>query len=159
MTESNQRSRGRINSLALLISPLFSSISNSILPRTPLSSQFSWFPFDSWIPIRNFLYIFFEKFYDFLFGDWFEDIGPTAWEESIDHSKARILGRSSYKSDDPFFDPRQEDILLRFRPSMDLIEEEDCLSSGFEIGLWFCDNLDDIIFLREYCWEMEKLSI
>jgi hypothetical protein len=40
MTESNQRSRWRINSLALLIIFLFSSHSDSIRPRTPLSSQF-----------------------------------------------------------------------------------------------------------------------
>ena len=92
-------------------------------------------PYDFWKPILYFLHILLEKFHDFLFFYRFEDIGSTARKERVDHRETRILCGCSDESDYPFLHPGEEDILLRFRPAMDLVEEEYSLSSFGEILL------------------------
>ncbi len=114
---------------------------------------------DTGIPFCYFPYILLEKLYDFPFSYRLEDIGPTARKEGIDDSETRILRRRTDKGDYPFLDPGQEDILLRFRPAVDLIEEEDGLSTRLEVRLRLRDDLHDIFFLREDAREMEKLGI
>lgn len=106
-----------------------------------------------------FPYIFFEKIYDLLFSYRLEDIRPTARKECIDDGEARVLGRRTDESYYSFFYPRQEDILLRLRPAVDLIEKEDRLSTRLIVRLCLRDNLHDIFLLREDAREMEKLGI
>lgn len=81
------------------------------------------------IPLFDSLEIFHEKITYFIRFDGLEDVRATAGEESVDHGKARILRRCPDESHDPFFYPREEDILLTLRPTVDLIEKEDGLTS------------------------------
>ena len=100
--------------------------STSMLRFTPQgarrndNTRISFLYFSS-ISLDEFLYLFAL--------DRLKDICPTARKESIDHGEARILRRRTDKSDDSFFYPGEEDILLTLHPSMDLIEKEYSLFS------------------------------
>ena len=85
---------------------------------------------------------------DFYLTDRLEDIRTTAREESIDHGKARVLGRRSDECDDPFLYPWEEDILLGFTPSVYLIQEQYCLSPIFVVLLCFGNYFYYIFLFR-----------
>lgn len=95
------------------------------------------------------LHISLEKFNNLFFSYSFEYIGSTSGEEGVDHRKTRILCGGSYECDDSFFYPWEEYVLLRFRPSMYLIEKEYRLSTIMKILLCLADYLDDIVFFGE----------
>lgn len=78
---------------------------------------------DTRISLVYLVSIFLEKCDDIRLRDRLEDIGATAWEERIYDGKTRILRRGTDEGDDAFFDPWEEDILLRLRPAMYLIEK------------------------------------
>ncbi len=78
---------------------------------------------DTRISLLYVVSIFLEKCDDIRLRDRLEDIRATSWEERIYDGKTRILRRSTDEGNDAFFDPWEEDILLRLRPAMYLIEE------------------------------------
>lgn len=78
---------------------------------------------DTGISLLYSAHVFLHESYDIHLADRFEDIGTTAREEGVDHSKARVLRRGSDECHDALLNPREEDILLGFAPSMDLVEK------------------------------------
>ena len=104
-------------------------------------------------------HVFLHESYDIRLADRFEDIGTTTREECIDNSKTRILSRGTNQRHDALLNPWEEHILLRLGPTMDLIEEEDRLTTILVVLLCLGDDLHDIFLLRENSRQVKKLSI
>ncbi len=101
------------------------------------------------IPFLYSAHVFLHESYDIRLADRFEDIGTTSREEGIDNSKTRILSRGTNQRHDTLLNPWEEHILLRLGPTMDLIEEEDRLTTILVVLLCPGDDLHDIFLFRE----------
>ena len=101
---------------------------------------------DRRIPLVYPLEILLEKGNTLLFCDFLECINPSPRNESIIDRETRVLGRRADERDDSFFDEREQDILLRLHPAMNLIEEEDRLFPCVKILPSFLEDFHDVFF-------------
>ena len=92
------------------------------------------------------LKILLEKNNTLLFCDFLECINPSSRNESIIDRETRVLGRRADERHDAFLNEREQDVLLRLHPAMNLIEKEDGLFPCGEIFPSFLEDFHDVFF-------------
>ena len=88
-----------------------------------------------------------------------QDVDARAGEESIIDGEARILGGRADERDHAFFHEWQKNVLLSFVPAMDLVEEDDGLTSCGVIITCGSEDSREVFFFADDTREMMKLRV
>lgn len=111
------------------------------------------------ISLLYLLDIFLEKHYTLLGSDSLEAIDTSTRKEGIIYCEAWIFRSCTNESHDSLLHKWKENILLRFHPTMDLIEEQNSLTPRGKILSRSLNYLHDIFFFWENSWEMVKFTL
>ena len=79
-----------------------------------------------------------------IFAEWIEHDHSRARQERRDHLERRILGRRADQRDEPALDVRQERVLLRSVPSMNLVDKKHRALAAFERAARVLDRVAQI---------------